>query len=436
VRLRKEKHMSTWKMFKRTLVQATPLPGVYRRKEGGHVVRGRVVDPTTARTTEIWKVLPDADEPTAFKWLADEKACIRAGNVEAKQPKPRFADFAMSLRDEKIAKGDLRSAKSRERWRHTLEHLIGGTEGEESGLYVEGFGDFFVDKIGASHVEAWKVQLAKLIAAEDYAPTTVNGWLSVLRVILKAAKYRFRLPELVTEGVSNFDVSEHETYTEEEPNALVPFEVGPYLARFRELYPQFFAMTYLGFITGLRPSSLRPLRRRGGEPDVLWDRNRILVRRSHTLGDEVMRTTKQKHKYAVDLPVEAMSVLRWHVETQLTTPEQEASDLLFPSVKGGFRSPSVLNGPMAEVAEDLGLGKQISQRALRRTFNDLARVAKVDDIVTRSISGHLTEKMQDHYSTVGNEEQREGIARVIDLFSGVKTGVKDSSPHPGNKKAG
>jgi hypothetical protein len=32
--------------------------------------------------------------------------------------------------------------------------------------------------------------------------------------------------------------------------------------------------------------------------------------------------------------------------------------------------------------------------------------AKVQDLVTRSISGHLTARMQEHYSTVGSEEQR------------------------------
>jgi hypothetical protein len=53
---------------------------------------------------------------------------------------------------------------------------------------------------------------------------------------------------------------------------------------------------------------------------------------------------------------------------------------------------------------------------MRRTFNDLARAAKVEALVTRSISGHLTERMQHHYSTVRPDEQRESIARVIELF--------------------
>jgi hypothetical protein len=54
---------------------------------------------------------------------------------------------------------------------------------------------------------------------------------------------------------------------------------------------------------------------------------------------------------------------------------------------------------------------------MRRTFNDLMRTAQVEAIVTRSISGHLTERMQDHYSTVSGAEQRASIAKVIDLMT-------------------
>ena len=65
------------------------------------------------------------------------------------------------------------------------------------------------------HVETWKSRVADLIAAGDYAPTTVNGWLSVLRVIMKAAKREHQLTHLATEHIDNFDVSEHETYSDE-----------------------------------------------------------------------------------------------------------------------------------------------------------------------------------------------------------------------------
>ena len=51
---------------------------------------------------------------------------------------------------------------------------------------------------------------------------------------------------------------------------------------------------------------------------------------------------------------------------------------------------------------------------MRRTFQDLARAAEVNDIVARSISGHATEEMQ-HDSTVNPDEMRSGLAKVISL---------------------
>lgn len=291
----------------------------------------------------------------------------------------------------------------RNRWHYTLKRLI------------EAFGDHYLDRLHVSHVEAWRAEQAARVMKGELSPTTVNGYLATLRVVMKAARRKYQLTHDAMDGVVNLDTSEHETYTEEEPNSFAPEEVAPFVAKFRELYPQHFAMLYLGLITGLRPSTLRPIRRRGAECDVLWEQGRLLVRRSHSLGDEVMRTTKQKRRYAIDLPPEAMEVLRWHVATQLTTPEQEDSDLLFQSITGGFRTQKVLNVPIAEVAAELGIKKHLTQRALRRTFNDLARAAQVNDLVTRSISGHLTEQMQRHYSTVNGDEQRAALAKVIRL---------------------
>ena len=420
-----------WKLYKNTWISTEPvLPGIWERKEGGHVARARARDGTTGLQKEIWKVLPDLDAATAHKWLKDRQQELRVGAVSAKSANERFGVFAASLFEHKVAVGEIKSARGQDKWSSVLDHFARGTTGKKAKRFVPGFGDFLVDKIHGTHVDAWKVGMAQLIAAGDYAPTTVNGWLAILRVIMKAAKRKYSLAHLATDGVTNFDLSEHTTYTEEEPNALLPEEVGPFMAKLREEHPEHFAMVYVGLITGLRPSSLRPLRRRGSEPDVLWEKNRILVRRSHSLGDAVMRTTKQKRRYAIDLPQEAMDVLSWHVDTQLHTPEQVDSDLLFPAVNGAFRAPCVLNKPLADVAGQLKLGKKISQRALRRTFNDLARAAHVNDLVTRSISGHLTESMQHHYSTVNGNEQREALAKVIQLFAnGARvSGTEQSVP--------
>jgi integrase len=404
----KTKWIKRWKCW----VAPTKLRGVWKMKEGGHLVRARVIDPTTGRNREIRRVLSEASEAMAYTWLSDERARVKAGLLLVQPPKTRFAEFAASLFERKVTTRVIKSARSRERWKHTLEHLITGTGG------VPGFGEMFVDQIRVVHVETWKMRIAKLIAARRYSPTTANGWLAILRVILKAAKRELGLPADPTEDVTYFDTSEHATYTEEEPNALPPERVGEFLACMHEVFPQHYAMTYLGFATGLRPSSMRPLRRNGTTPDVRLDECVVLVRRSHTLGDEVMDTTKTKLRQRISVPSEVMDVLRWHVETQLILPEQIESDLLFPAADGGFLSEHCLRKPFDKVGNLIGLEMKFTPRGLRRTFNDLARAAHVEALVTKSISGHVTDRMREHYSTVQPVEQRESIGRVLRLVKG------------------
>jgi integrase len=48
----------------------------------------------------------------------------------------------------------------------------------------------------------------------------------------------------------------------------------------------------------------------------------------------------------------------------------------------------------------------VTDHGLRRTFNDLTRRAGVDGVVLKSLTGHVTEKMRTHYSTVGLDVTR------------------------------
>lgn len=91
--------------------------------------------------------------------------------------------------------------------------------------------------------------------------------------------------------------------------------------------------------------------------------------------------------------------------------------------------------PFAEVSEEMELGYVFTQRGMRRTFNDLARAAEVQDLVTRSISGHATERMQHHYSTVRGEEQEQGLGKVVSLMMkrAEKTAEASSGDHGGDR---
>ena len=191
-----------------------------------------------------------------------------------------------------------------------------------------------------------------------------------------------------------------------------------FLEQMKALYPQHYAMAYLGFATGLRPSTLRPLRRRGERADFLPADSKLYVRRSAGRGQRVLNRTKQKTRYAIALPAELVEVLTWHVATQLATDLQRESDLLFPSVNGFIREPTVLNKPFGVVSEELHLGYRFTQKGMRRTFNDLARQAKVEMLVVKSISGHKTDEMVELYSTINADEQRAGLGHVLRLING------------------
>lgn len=388
-------------------------PGVWRRKEGGFLVRGRTTDPRTGKRREFKDTVENCSADDAFVFLQDELRKIREGHEEIPAQKIRWKEYAASLLERKVLVGEIKSARTREKWGNVLmNHLI------------PYFGDFYLDQIRRRDVETWKQSIAVKVAKGDLSPNTVNDWLATMRVVMKSAVEEFDLPKNPMTGVRDFDNSTHHTYTEEEPNSLLPEEVPQFLLEARTRFPQHFAFIALGFATGLRPSSLRPLRRKGENPDIIWEKGVLLVRRSQTIGDEVMDTTKTKLHQRINLPDELLEILRWHVD-QLPPGPMRDSDLLFPSDVGGFRSGSCLDKPFKEIRAACKLAKHVTPRGMRRTFQDLCRAAEVKDVVTRSVSGHLTKTMQDHYSTVNAQEQKQSIAKVISL-AGFKQAMASS----------
>jgi hypothetical protein len=86
-----------------------------------------------------------------------------------------------------------------------------------------------------------------------------------------------------------------------------------FLAKMKQRHAEHYAMTFLGFVIGARPSTLRPLRRSGPESDVLWNERIVLLRRSNPSGDEIMDQTKTGLDQDIPLPPAAIRVLRQHV---------------------------------------------------------------------------------------------------------------------------
>jgi Phage integrase family len=292
-------------------------------------------------------------------------------------------------------------------------------------------GHLYVDEIRHGHLVAWRNDVARWMAngmpsirkrdagegkRVKLAPATANGWIAIVRVTCAAMRKHFELERDPSEALDYFPVPR--TYTREQPNALTPVQASAFLGKMRELHPQHYAMTYLGFAIGARPSTLRPLRRQGPTPDLLADEGILLLRRSHALGKEIMDQTKTGRDQEIPLPTIVLWVLREHVKS--LEGKMAESEYLFPSTTGGLRSRSALDKPFRDVVKALKWDLKVTPRAMRRTFQDLARRAQVHDLVTRAISGHATDRMQRHYSTAQREEMLSAVDRVVSLFASEK----------------
>ena len=416
-----------------TIATEPEMPGVWRRKDGGFRIRGRATDPRSGRLREVNRVVVDVKRAReAASRLEVELAAIRRGGaVDTPTGVPRFASYAVDLLQRKLATGVIASASGREKWTVALEkHLI------------PAFGEWYIDKLTKRDIEAWKVAFGE----RGYAPTYGNTLLAVLKTILNAASEDFEIADPSVK-VHPFDTKAHRTYTAEEPNSFRLEHVVPFLDAMRVRWPEHYAMIYLGMWTGWRPSMLRPLRRRGPECDVNWQTGEIQARRSHSRGDEVMQGTKNGRDIVIRVTPEVLDVLRWHCDRldrenarrAKRSPElakaMAESDLLFPSEPngknrgGGFRSTWSLDKAFADVGTAIGLPYTVTPRALRRTFQDLARGAAVSDTVARAVCGHRTPAMTARYSTVGLDEQQGALAKIIDLATARQ--ARDGSP-PGS----
>ena len=256
-----------------------------------------------------------------------------------------------------------------------------------------------------------KVQGPKLV---PLSPRTANGWFSILRVICKAMSDEMEMHDPAVK-LADFDTSEKPVHTEERPNAVPPEKVPAFLAEMKAHHRSHYAMATLGFVTGLRPSSLRPIRRKGDQPDLLWDEGVLLIRRSNSLGQEVMETTKTGVRQRLTLPPVMMAILREHVEA--LTDREAKSELLFPSRLGGLRSRSALDKPFAAVSKKLGIAP-VSPKGMRRTNKDLARTLEIAPVVSKAISGHLTDAMHERYSTAQRSEIAGGLADLAAAVTG------------------
>jgi hypothetical protein len=305
----------------------------------------------------------------------------------------------------------------------------------------DGWASFYIDKIRHSDLTTWrdslrsltysrvrrvktkdpstgKMKVERVVETKPYDTTTLNTWLTVLSTISATMTREHELARDPCLGLRRF--TEDVSYQPDAPNALSPErnEIGDFLAELRVRYPQHYAVAFLGFAIGHRPSTLRPLRRKGPEPDLVFnddDSAKLYLRRSHNTGQEVMERTKTGVPVVLDLPREVGLVLKAHIDELDKEEVTLKSDLLFPSLRtGGIQAKTGLYKAFDAVRTALGMPK-LTPKAMRRTWKDVARSAGIEAAVRKAVTGHATDAMEVHYSTAQSGEKRDAVEKVVSI---------------------
>jgi integrase len=403
----------------------TRYPGVRRLARGRWLVRKSWVDPQTGRETERHKVVRGTLEQAVRA-----RAALRPETKTAPRSRPRFGPYAADWLERAAERGLAPS---------TLERYTG----DVAHLQVA-FGDWWVDAIDSTALDAWQTR-----AAGKAAAPTVNGWLRTLRLILdraagaglihgNPARACQTLPEGRTGGARGGSLTPPQFRqlldavrdlgalgAADELARATRRAAGEHFPRTRPhpgLPPDLARMLVVLAWTGARLGEICALRF-----DDLVE-GELRLERSVWRGAEKTTKTNDPRRITLVAPLtEAIEAQRrWLLERQhpgLNT------GLVFPaspiqaaagqarrraSEPDWHRSPSSVRDALTAACAHARVPR-ISPHGLRRTFEDLLREAGVEDLVRRAVAGWRSGTAQGIYATVRRDERDAAAAAVVDL---------------------
>ncbi|MFB6236029.1 MAG: tyrosine-type recombinase/integrase, partial [Halopenitus sp.] len=239
----------------------------------------------------------------------------------------------------------------------------------------------------------------------------VRRWWRVFRNLLRDAHADGYLERDLTRRVPRIETGRHGVRTEE---TLTVDELRDVVDAAREETPKRAAEIITLSYTGMRSGELWALHRE----DVDHERGSIHIHRSVSDGEVVDRTKTDVDRHIPMHPI-VSEAIREHRKLLIRRQHDGLqSELVFPSDEGTPRYPGSLRKAFATITEAIGLDKHVSPQVLRRTFVTLMRTAQIDSIVSRSIVGHESEEMQEHYSRPSVEQKRDALDSIFTAEGG------------------
>jgi hypothetical protein len=144
-----------------------------------------------------------------------------------------------------------------------------------------------------------------------------------------------------------------------------------------------------------------------------FDNSVIRFRRKQVRGDVRPISKKKPAPREVPLLPELAETLTAHrVRMAKLGYPTGGDDWVFPTRNGKLKQPSSLANAIASSAKEAQITTHVTPDRMRYMFSDLLRRAGINKVTRKAMVGHVTDEMQEHYSTVMLDEKREAMAAV------------------------
>lgn len=253
-----------------------------------------------------------------------------------------------------------------------------------------------------------------LLAQDDGADNSRKNRLRVLSAISKDA---------LADGLIDRDfclrvsVKVKPVYTEEEPNLLTPEQLGALL---EHMNPESLDMLYLLAFTGMRWCEVAGLK----WDDIDLTSGVLRIKRANVKG-HINEPKTQASRRTVGLPDEVLDRLRARRHRMIVEQHPGlALGWVFPCKMGTHHRGYPLRTKLAKARDAAGIQIRFTTHGLRRTYNDLAR-RHADGLVVRSVIGHSSEAMTEHYSHVDVGEKKAASEAVLRSVRAIGSGASN-----------
>ena len=374
-------------------------PGLWQLNTDSYEIRVRGINPATGKMDSRWRLF-QGSRVEAVK----ERERLHADLTtlpEAQVAREKLVVYARSWLSTGLARGDWRETTAR-RYAESLDLHV-----------LKSLGQLFLDELTPRLIERALGEWA-----EQHARSTVNSWLRVLRTVLSEAVSHGLIATNPAERVRALRERQDDDGDEGDwANSLSPDELDAYLRAWRELYPEHLPLITTLVLTGLRWGEATALT--WSDVDTAEPAGVLRIRRSHVRG-VIRNTTKTGKRRIVPFPPELATVLRVHRQRLI---EVQHAGLVHGWVFANGAGKPFDNGALFDknrrVLKRAQIAKRVTIHGLRRTATDLLRRAAVDPVTAKAIIGHTTDRMREHYSTVGTDEARGIGARLVSLVPAV-----------------